>query len=54
MARPLYSKLLNRELGLRDNKYARVHDIYGDRRWVRDLDIVNELSGHSGCVNALW
>ncbi|GME45797.1 Wd and tetratricopeptide repeat protein [Neofusicoccum parvum] len=53
MARPLYSKLLNRELGLRDNKYARVHDIYGDRRWVRDLDIVNELSGHSGCVNAL-
>ncbi|KAF9641649.1 hypothetical protein BFW01_g1632 [Lasiodiplodia theobromae] len=53
MKYPLYSKLLNRELGLRDTKYERVHDIYGDKQWIRDLDIVNELSGHSGCVNAL-
>lgn len=54
MRHQLYSKLLDRELGLRDTKYSRVRDIYGDRQWIRDLDIVNELSGHSGCVNALW
>ncbi|KAL0262591.1 hypothetical protein SLS55_001559 [Diplodia seriata] len=53
MKHPLYSKLLNRELGLRDTKYERVLDIYGDRQWINDLDIVDELSGHSGCVNAL-
>ncbi|KAK5129728.1 hypothetical protein LTR08_002939 [Meristemomyces frigidus] len=26
---------------------------YGDRRLIAELDIVNELDGHSGCVNAL-
>nr|POE77497.1 wd repeat protein iqw1 [Quercus suber] len=27
--------------------------LYSDRSFVSDLDIVNELDGHSGCVNAL-
>ncbi|EME49597.1 hypothetical protein DOTSEDRAFT_49827 [Dothistroma septosporum NZE10] len=27
--------------------------LYSDRRLIHDLDIVNELDGHSGCVNAL-
>ena len=27
--------------------------LYTDRRLIDDLDIVNELDGHSGCVNAL-
>ncbi|KAK7627835.1 wd and tetratricopeptide repeat protein [Phyllosticta citricarpa] len=49
----LYSKVLDREIGLRNTKYRRVHDLYGDRQFIRDLDIVNELSGHTGCVNAL-
>ena len=30
-----------------------VEDIYGAATWIDDLDIVNELGGHSGCVNAL-
>lgn len=30
-----------------------VRSIYGSRRWVTDLDIVGELYGHRGCVNAL-
>lgn len=50
----LYTKVLDREIGLRNTKYRRVHDLYGDKQFVRDLDIVNELSGHTGCVNALW
>ncbi|KAK8191560.1 WD and tetratricopeptide repeat-containing protein [Phyllosticta capitalensis] len=49
----LYTKVLDREIGLRNTKYRRVHDLYGDKQFVRDLDIVNELSGHTGCVNAL-
>ena len=31
----------------------RARDLYGHPVWVDDLDIVNELGGHSGCVNAL-
>lgn len=45
-------KLLKRKLG-----WQRAHNVvrpfYGDRRWAKDLDIVNELGGHTGCVNAL-
>ena len=48
----LQDRLLYRELG----DYSRnisVKGFYGQRKWVEDLDIVNELGGHSGCVNAL-
>ncbi|KAL8917276.1 MAG: hypothetical protein Q9208_008052 [Pyrenodesmia sp. 3 TL-2023] len=48
----LRDHLLRRELG----HYSRdtsVRGLYGDRSWVESLDIVNELGGHSGCVNAL-
>ena len=48
----LHDRLLHRELG-NSSRYAAIKGIYGDRAWVDDLDIVNELGGHSGCVNAL-
>ena len=48
----LHDRLLRRELGNTSN-YTSVRGIYGDRSWVNDLEIVNELGGHSGCVNAL-
>ncbi len=38
------------ELPLRSKTYRK---LYGHRRLVENLDIVNELDGHSGCVNAL-
>ena len=48
----LQDRLLRRELG-NTSSYSAVKEIYGDRSWINDLDIVNELGGHSGCVNAL-
>lgn len=48
----LQDRLLRREIGVR-SRYSNFRGIYGDRDWVNDLDIVNELGGHSGCVNAL-
>lgn len=48
----LEDRLLLRELGVND-PYCNTKGIYGDRRFVNDLNIVNELKGHSGCVNAL-
>ncbi len=45
-------RLLDRELGVAP-RASGVPGIYGDMDWVDDLDIVNELGGHSGCVNAL-
>lgn len=48
----IYDRLLQRELG-KPGHYASVHGIYGDKVWVDDMDIVNELGGHTGCVNAL-
>lgn len=48
----IYDRLLQRELG-KPGPYAGVHGIYGDKVWVVDMDIVNELGGHTGCVNAL-
>ncbi|RMZ80016.1 hypothetical protein DV738_g3038, partial [Chaetothyriales sp. CBS 135597] len=30
-----------------------IKTLYGHRSFVQDLDIVNELGGHTGCVNAL-
>lgn len=48
----LPSRLLGREQG-GGSRHSTVRSIYGDRAWIDDLDIVNELGGHSGCVNAL-
>ena len=41
-----------RELGDR-RPYSGVKGLYGDKAWAQNLDIVNELGGHTGCVNAL-
>jgi hypothetical protein len=49
----LPDRLLRRELDHGRQRYSRVSGIYGDRQFVQDLDIVNELEGHRGCVNAL-
>ena len=48
----LQDRILGRELGS-NSRYSSIKGLYGDRAWVDDLDIVNELGGHSGCVNAL-
>lgn len=48
----LYDRLWRRECGGLSGR-AGVRDIYGSKEWVGDLDIVNELGGHTGCVNAL-
>ena len=48
----LPDRLLRRDLG-EPSRYSSYRGIYSDRGWVDDLDIVNELGGHSGCVNAL-
>jgi DDB1- and CUL4-associated factor 6 len=45
-------RLLRREIG-DTSRYGHVRGIYGDKKWATDLDIVNELDGHTGCVNAL-
>ncbi|MCJ1402476.1 hypothetical protein MMC11_005696 [Xylographa trunciseda] len=45
-------RLLRREIGC-DSRYSSIKGLYGDKKWISDLDIVNELGGHSGCVNAL-
>lgn len=48
----LYDRLLRRELG--DGvRASSIRDLYGDRALVDALDIVCELGGHTGCVNAL-
>ena len=47
------NKLHRRELvdpAVRSKSYRQ---LYGDRRLITELDIVNELDGHNGCVNAL-
>ena len=48
----LLDRLVRRELGGR-SKYAGIKGVYGDRTWINELDIVDELGGHTGCVNAL-
>ena len=49
----LPDRLLRRQLGDKSD-YSSVRGLYGDKAWIDDLDIINELGGHSGCVNALW
>ena len=48
----LQDRLLQRELG-NASRYSAIKGIYADRTWIDDLDVINELGGHSGCVNAL-
>ncbi|CAO2657196.1 Nn.00g033220.m01.CDS01 [Neocucurbitaria sp. VM-36] len=49
----VYDRLLRREVGQQRKQYTDIRGIYGDRQWVDDMDIVDELGGHHGCVNAL-
>jgi DDB1- and CUL4-associated factor 6 len=46
-------RLLRQSTGEYPRKQTKVRDFFGDRAWVDDLDIINELGGHTGCVNAL-
>ena len=48
----LYDRLLRRETG-EMSRASGIRGLYGDRAWVDDLEIVCELGGHTGCVNAL-
>lgn len=48
----LYDRIWRREAG-EASPYVDIRGIYGSKEWVNDLDIVNELGGHTGCVNAL-
>ena len=52
MGGTLHDRLLRREMGSA-SEYSDVKGICGERTFINDLDIVNELGGHSGCVNAL-
>ncbi|KAL8786892.1 MAG: hypothetical protein Q9213_002523 [Squamulea squamosa] len=52
MKATLRDRLLWRELG-RTSRHTAIKELYGDRSFIDNLDIVNELGGHSGCVNAL-
>lgn len=48
----LSDRLLRRESGSLHQDFQ-LKSLYGNSQFVEDLDIVNELSGHEGCVNAL-
>jgi DDB1- and CUL4-associated factor 6 len=52
MRLPLADRLLRREL-CEPSRYSQICGLYGDRQFIDDLDIVNELAGHRGCINAL-
>jgi DDB1- and CUL4-associated factor 6 len=52
MADSLDVRLLRRAIGEK-RSHRSTRKLYGHDAWVKDLDIVNELGGHSGCVNAL-
>ncbi|PLB45166.1 WD40 repeat-like protein [Aspergillus steynii IBT 23096] len=52
MKNSLYDRIWRRESGYASH-YSSIRSIYGSKEWVDDLDIVNELGGHTGCVNAL-
>lgn len=53
MKASLYDRIWRRESG-ESSPYASLGGIYGSKEWVDELDIVNQLGGHTGCVNALW
>ncbi|KAK5305049.1 hypothetical protein LTR99_004115 [Exophiala xenobiotica] len=45
-------RLLKRSIGA-TRRNRSIKTLYGDKTWVDNLDIVNELGAHTGCVNAL-
>ncbi|KAI6891023.1 WD40 repeat-like protein, partial [Hortaea werneckii] len=49
----LQASLLQRQLASPAVRAYSHRSLYGCRPLIADLDIVNELDGHSGCVNAL-
>lgn len=48
----LYDRIFHRELGYHPRNIG-LKALYGSPTWIDELDIVNELGGHTGCVNAL-
>ena len=48
----LYDRIWRREAG-DASPAASIRGLYGSKEWIDNLDIVNELGGHTGCVNAL-
>lgn len=52
MKSSIYDRILQRELGHHSSAFD-LKGVYSAAEWVDDLDIVNELGGHTGCVNAL-
>ena len=46
------ASLLRKRIASR-RQHTSFKSLYGHKEWVEDLDIVNELGGHTGCVNAL-
>lgn len=52
MGASLYDRLWRRECG-QHSAHGSLRGIYGAKEWIEDLDIVNELGGHTECVNAL-
>lgn len=46
-------KLYHREIDSAAAGSRSTRQLYGQRRLIDELDIVNELNGHTGCVNAL-
>ncbi|ETN43563.1 uncharacterized protein HMPREF1541_02722 [Cyphellophora europaea CBS 101466] len=52
MAESFDAALLRARLGVLQ-PHRSVKRLCGHPSWIEDLDIVNELGGHSGCVNAL-
>ncbi|KAA8893661.1 wd and tetratricopeptide repeat protein [Sphaerosporella brunnea] len=51
------NKSVNEKLFYRELQGKRgissIPNLYGSRKWVNELDIVGELRGHDGCINAL-
>ena len=48
----IYDRFWRRDCG-DTSLYSGIRGMYGAKEWIDDLDIVNELGGHTGCVNAL-
>ena len=54
MANSLEDRIFRREIASsRNTRYTKPRGLYGTKSFIADLDIINELPGHSGCVNAL-
>lgn len=49
----LQERVLYRSLGSK-RPFCQLPGLYADKQWINDIDIVEELKGHAGCVNTLW